>query len=650
MHKVYRGRRQNPGKNFMRSNTMKKSFIAIFILIAILFSFNTINASEKPVLSITKHKVKAPVPFKEPNGSVTPDGSFNIRDPKATFYSDKLADAMMLDEDGKDESGNFLDLNNAIYTVYKLAGDNSAPDTIIVLMPGTWAGAMSMDPYARDLLRLADESGRKGLQVWLHDRRSEQLEDHSGLRYAAENPDGLSKNELIQAMSDYYKPAFKADEEGKELFGRKLTALDQDSVRFMANWGADVAIRDWRAVVLQANRQVGNEVTGTEVEKATVTKKPGRHVFIGGHSLGGSLTVLYSAYDFDRRPGYEILGRDDVSGLIQLEGGRANHRETDEMSYKKYFKKVEKKYKDGMVYFDLDVLGIQYAPQTMMSVGIMGWAAENARGQKCVFPEYSRPKAIQHKNITNEGVLGYAMDDDTSLFFIARTSIGHPTGNFGRNGQLRNKTITVPVDPNECKIITTWKPGHRQVDEDYLYDWENIYDSAYPSGKKTIPKECVNDDPEVTDIYVYARSLYGSSVNLEESTWPGTGPNDFPEWYFPPRLSSESRYIGTTIADEDGTEFMNAIYINDLDLPVISFVGDDSMGQRTVPERSDEFFVEGALAWEETQAHNLIGYTHLDITSATRNNQPDLVPRYTDYNGPAVYSFKFIQSVKGVEK
>ena len=90
---------------------------------------------------------------------------------------------------------------------------------------------------------------------------------------------------------------------------------------------------------------------------------------------------------------------------------------------------------------------------------------------------------------------------------------------------------------------------------------------------------------------------------------------------------------------------MNAIYFNDLDLPVISFVGDDSTVQLPVPQRTKEFFLEGSLAWKETRGHNLIGYTSQDLTSATRNNQPDLAPRYTEYNGPAVYSYKFIESI-----
>ena len=456
---------------------MKKSFVIIFVLIAISLPYIKINAKEKPAISITKHMIKAPVPFKEPNGSVTPDGSFNIRDPKAPFHSEKLADAMMLDEKGKDENGNYLDLNNAIYTIYKLANDKKEPDTIIVLMPDHFfigSGAMSMDQYARDFLRLADESGRSGLQIWLHDRRSEQLEDHTGMRYAIENPDGLQKSELIQTLLDYYRPAFQPDEKGKVLYGRKLVPLDLDSIEFMANWGADVAIRDWRAVVLEANRRIGNEVKGTDVDRATVTKKPGRHVFIGR-----DLTELYSAYDFDRRPGYEILGRDDVSGLILLGGGKASFHEThDKLLYENYLK--EEEIGDLITISTANQIGSSYTLKARISktilfsltaqakifFGISGWAAENARGQKSVIPKLFKPEYLHHKNITNEAVLGFVWDDDTCFGLYSIVSIGIPTGSFGRNGQLRNRIIDLKSSVNECSLITTWNPGHKLVDKD----------------------------------------------------------------------------------------------------------------------------------------------------------------------------------------
>ena len=86
-----------------------KAFLA-----AALWAALAANADE---VTMEKHIIPAPAPYKEPKGAVTPDGTFSIRDPHAPFHSDKLADAMMLDKDGKLPSGKYLDLNHAIYTV-----------------------------------------------------------------------------------------------------------------------------------------------------------------------------------------------------------------------------------------------------------------------------------------------------------------------------------------------------------------------------------------------------------------------------------------------------------------------------------------------------------------------------------------------------
>jgi hypothetical protein len=605
-------------------------------------------AAKAAGIEVTKHIIAAPAPVDEPAGFKTPDGTFNVRDPGAPFHSDKLADAMWLDAGGRNKNGDYLDLNHAVYTAYKLAGDGK-PDTVLVLMPGTWAGAMSMDRFARDVIRMAERHGRRGLQVWLHDRRSEQMEDHTGLMWAEQNKGKLSTEEILLGVSDYYRPRFRPEEGGVELLGRKFTPLDHDAVRFMAGWGADVAVRDWRAVVLEAHRRVGNVVEGTEVDRAVVKDKSKGRVFIGGHSLGGSLTVLYASYDFDRRPGQEIWGVDDVHGLVQLEGGSLNKRKTKTVKADKYRKDLQDRYEGGMVYFDLDMLGIRYSPTTMLSVGISGWAAYNARGQETIFPDYSRPSIVQLPRITNEALLGFAMDDDTSPFFIARVSMGYPSGKLGRKGQLRTKTVNVPLDPGECPVLTPWKPGHKPMDPDHVYGWENIEkERSHPAADGIGRSKCRNDVPEVTDFYDFARSVIGGPHQYEEMPWLSSGPNDFPEWYFPPRLSSDSGRIGSRIVDHDaGIELYNGTGTDRINVPAISFMGDDSMGEFSVPGLSEKDFVPGVLAHDETRVHNIFGYTHLDITAATRNNQPDLKGEFEDYNACAVYSYRFMEAVRG---
>jgi hypothetical protein len=176
---------------------MKKTWtrLAVFIIAGLALAVPARGAE----IVFTKHIIPAPAPIDEPAGFKTPDGTFNVRDAAAPFHSDRLADAMWLDADGRDAQGHYLDLNHSIYTAYRLASDTAAPDTVLVVMPGTWAGAMSLDRFARDLMRLADKSGRRGLQVWLIDRRSEQLEDHTGLWWAEQHKDGPDIDGILPA-------------------------------------------------------------------------------------------------------------------------------------------------------------------------------------------------------------------------------------------------------------------------------------------------------------------------------------------------------------------------------------------------------------------------------------------------------------------
>ncbi len=618
----------------------------IFLLTAVCcFWFAAFSARSAEII-LTKHILPAAAPIDQPQGFVTPDGAFNLRDPNAPFHSDLLADAMGLDADGKNSSGRYLNLNHAIYTSYRLGSDQTPPRIILILMPGTWVGAMSLDQYSRDLIRLEEQQGKTGLEVWIIDRRSEQLEDHSGIRWAELNQGKIPTPEIIQGLSDYYRPAFTTEGEGKVISGKQFVKLDQNSVRFMANWGADTAIRDWREVVLQAHRVVGNQVVEQDGQMV-IKKKPDRWVFIGGHSLGGSLTVLYASYDFDRRPDQELLGMNDVDGLVLLEGGGFKTKAPTVIDAQSYRSSLSKKYQDGMVYFDFDILGIQYAPPTMISLGISGWAADNARGMEATFPQYARPRSVQLPHLTNEAVLAYAMDDDFSPFFIARLSMGQPTGKIGR--QFRYKTITVPADPNECRLLTAWKPAHLPMDPEFLYGWIPIDRDPKPLGYgKTGNEKCdrdADDSPEVVDFYAFAHAAYAGANDYLEAPDLSTGPNDYSEWYFPPRLSTDSGKIGSKIIEPDGTELFNGTHTQEIDLPVISFTGDDSMGQFSMPELTEKYFPPKALKHSQTQVHLIRGYTHMDITQATRNNQTDLKPGLDKFNAPAVYTFRFISDI-----
>ncbi len=153
---------------------------------------------------------------------------------------------------------------------------------VLVLNPGTSAGAGYFKPLAEDIVRRTH--GR--WQVWSVERRENQLEDHSVLDQAKQH------QVTPQQLFDYYlgwltNPAIT----------HHFQLIPDDAVAYARGWGMHVEIEDLHRVVEAAGRH-------------------GRRVVMGGHSLGGSITTAYATWDFDGTPGSESL-----AGLVYIDGG-----------------------------------------------------------------------------------------------------------------------------------------------------------------------------------------------------------------------------------------------------------------------------------------------------------------------------------------
>jgi hypothetical protein len=159
-------------------------------------------------------------------------------------------------------------------------GPKRAPN-ILVLNPGTSASAAYFAPLARDVVRKA-----KGWQVWAVERRENLLEDHSLLDR------GKRGTASPREVFDYYL-GWLTDSSVTNHF----RLIPDAEVAFAKGWGMRVQIEDLRRVVKRAQRQ-------------------GRHVVVGGHSLGGTITSAYATWNFGGRPGARGL-----SGLVFIDGG-----------------------------------------------------------------------------------------------------------------------------------------------------------------------------------------------------------------------------------------------------------------------------------------------------------------------------------------
>jgi pimeloyl-ACP methyl ester carboxylesterase len=159
-------------------------------------------------------------------------------------------------------------------------GPRNAPN-ILVLNPGTSASAAYFEPLAKTVVHKA-----KGWQVWSVERRENLLEDQSMLNK------GKAGTATPQQVFDYYL-GYLSNPSVTDHF----RLIPDSSVGFARGWGMRVEIEDLHRVVKEA-------------------EKRGRHVVVGGHSLGGSITTAYATWDFKGKPGAKGL-----SGLVYIDGG-----------------------------------------------------------------------------------------------------------------------------------------------------------------------------------------------------------------------------------------------------------------------------------------------------------------------------------------
>jgi hypothetical protein len=153
---------------------------------------------------------------------------------------------------------------------------------VLVLNPGTSAGAGYFAPLAKDIVR------RTGCawQIWSVERRENRLEDQSVL-------DAVKRGTATpQRFFDYYL-GWLVDPAITDHF----QPVPDSAVGFARGWGMNVEIEDLHRVVRAAGAH-------------------GRTVVLGGHSLGGSITTAYATWDFNGRAGAR-----ELSGLVYIDGG-----------------------------------------------------------------------------------------------------------------------------------------------------------------------------------------------------------------------------------------------------------------------------------------------------------------------------------------
>ena len=237
---------------------------------------------------------------------------------------------------------------------------------VLVLAPGFIGGAGQFTLVARDLVKRVDD-----LQVWAWDRRWNAFEDISVMELG--DP---------QKAFDYYLNF-------KEVDGRTFKPVDgRRDAPFAREWGLNTTLEDLRRVVMKA--RAGGR----------------RRVILGGHSLGGSLTAIYAAWDFRGRPGYR-----DIDGMVLIDGGALGTFSVPTLARTKRRLAALRR---GEPFTDLLGLNIPWAAGAFAQVGAM--FARTAPDERSVVQDYVLlPDAFKPAvSVTNEALFGHAFDADTS--------------------------------------------------------------------------------------------------------------------------------------------------------------------------------------------------------------------------------------------
>ncbi len=246
---------------------------------------------------------------------------------------------------------------------------------VLVLMPGTSGGAGDFTLVARHLVKKVPD-----LAVWSIDRRSQVLEDTEVFQQ-------LKAGEVtLQEAFDHYLGWISNGGQPADHY----RFLQVSQYPFARKWGMKTALNDARKVVREAKGPKGK----TEV-------------WLGGHSLGASLTAAYAAWDFQGKPGFE-----DVEGLVLIDGGLLGS--FDAFDLEEAQEQIEALETSNPF---LDLIGTGVAESAGLFAEIGGYYAKldptGSAEPLRTFPLL--PDAFDPGyEVTNRGLFGFAFDRDTS--------------------------------------------------------------------------------------------------------------------------------------------------------------------------------------------------------------------------------------------
>ncbi|MFL5870550.1 MAG: hypothetical protein ACJ75R_05675 [Solirubrobacterales bacterium] len=458
-------------------------------------------------------------------------------------------------------------------------------DAVISLMPGFLGGSSNFDQVARNTIRDAAKRG-KHLEVWAIDRRSNCLEDNTGVRAAQRAKDAT-------VAWQYYWG-------GREVGGRRFSGFVSPSdAAFLSSFGLERTMRDWYDV----NR------AGMPSRRMRAKK-----MICGGHSLGGPLTAAYAGWDFDGNPnttrdaGFRqcaaFVGFDTTlaigggsaagSGLLGFAGGSGGS------PYINLPPLTPETFEVPSVFGVADFL----APNGTDALGELPHTSNIDLAQRLLFSRDAAHFATGEPNIrdfhlTNDATLAGVFDDNSAPLFFLRSSVGFLAG-----GPVVEKDFPTP-DPSLAL------PGEPATP---LYDWVNynrVRDAEVPVNSSGAP--FTSRESEVSDLRQLARTMFEAPAN-------------FIEQYFPTRILTD---VAAASSGDRGGSLANIRYDGIPRRPALVITAGDS-GSNSAPDNGPPQ-VQAPPNDNPLSRHiSIPGYNHLDVvTAARRQNDGEPEPSST---------------------
>lgn len=474
---------------------------------------------------------------------------------------------------------------------------------ILVLIPGYMGGANSFDYLGRQLVSMAEaDTGSGSLEVWAVDRRTNCLEDLSGMNAAEVAGDpGI-------AVDYYYH--------GLELAGHTFPGfLGEQDLPFLSEFGLRLLMDDLWTII---TTKIPNE----DDRRATV--------YVGGHSAGGGYASYFAGWDFDGDAGTEADGGfSNCAGLIGLDG-RVGARSGDYIEEAEYLEGLTGIRNGTSPRLNL-LMGV--TPEALALFEIIGMNAhlfpdaESTLDQEAPYSgavtslmrmlhsrdltHYLTGKpAFEDFRYTNEAVLGVFFDDNFNPVSILQTSMGFLQGGpvveksfpgdladlLGLFG-IKKEGVFIPWDAGPPSALGTGP----------LYSWVNFDEVGNDSDPYYL-------DTTGTVVYTYWREEMVDIQDVAVALYRG-GTN-FPEWYYTSRISLDGQAASGPYGADYGLHFFHNDRIEELPLlnvnasdregynhqdvlfaaadrpshresevlgPVMDFVFDNSTGSVTVP-------------------------------------------------------------------